>query len=503
MSGSARSDRSAKPYSQYLVPAGIYALAYVLCRLLGFDRFEIPWQFWQLLDQRLLGEAPLQSLYLLHAQPPVLNATLALLLKLGELTGIAPEVWARGLFAFLGLASSVLLFRVLIKVVDSWVLATVGLVVTLANPAYHVFQSLYFYPFILSLLLITLLFLSLRLLETANPWYLFASAILLGLVCNTRSLFHPLWAIMVYALLLALLYARHRGRKRLPLASILVSSGLLVALLALWPLKNYLLFGEYTFSTWEGYNLARGTGVESEVLEEYIRSGTVPAAIEEELAHFQRTHGFSGVGVLTEYETTAGGRNWNHYLLTAVNEPLHSQAIEARIQNPERWLRQIRKNYAAWTRASYVQPYLGTIRGPEDGEYIQYASLHRRLLFFDTRPWLEPYFPGFFEALRLKRKPLPLTLFGLVLFPLLMVVSLSMAFWRLRKRQYFGAASILIPWITVAWVLLIPCLTDGSEGNRMRFGVTAYLVVLAAIVLKELAQFINRCLRPLPAARSG
>ena len=46
--------------------------------------FELdPW-LWQLVDPRLLRDDTLRSLYLMHAQPPLFNALLALALKLPE-----------------------------------------------------------------------------------------------------------------------------------------------------------------------------------------------------------------------------------------------------------------------------------------------------------------------------------------------------------------------------------------------------------------------------------
>ncbi len=480
-------------YLQYLIPAAVYATAFGGFYRLGFDAFHIEWMYyWQLLDQVALAEKPLQSLYLLHAQPPLLNTLLALILKLSEVSGLAPEAWAWGSFTLLGFVSTILLFRILIDVGNSWVLALAGLVVTLANPAVHVFQSLFFYPFLLYAFLIMLLFVSLRMLRAARAKLLLIVAVLLGLVANTWSLFHPVWAALAYLLLVILFYLSYRGQGKLRWAHIGTSAAVLCLLLVAWPLKNYLVFGQFTFSSWEGYNLSRGTEVRSEILEDYVMAGIVPEPILEEMAEFQRRHSLAEIDVLSQVLTTAGGRNWNHYVLLEVNEPLRRASIRYRLDNLDRWLRLMARNYAAWSQGSYVQPYLGTFLGPENQAYQNYARLYNKLFFLDVRPWLESRAQDLFQALEVQGRHLPLTIFGLFTFPLLMIAALLVGLKRCRGRQFLPAGEILIPWFTLSWLLLLPCLTDGSEGNRMRFAATSYLVVLAVVVVNELVRTVKK-----------
>ncbi|MGC9335669.1 MAG: hypothetical protein ACP5JJ_16095 [Anaerolineae bacterium] len=478
-----------RPYRDYLIPAAVYGMAFGAFYRLGVDAFRIEWMYyWQLLDQVALAEEPVQSLYLLHAQPPLLNTLLALLLELSEVSGITPESWAWCVFGLLGLASTVLLFRILVDVSSSRVLAVVGLILILANPAYHVFQSLFFYPFLLYAFLVAVLFLSLRTLSTGHTKLLVSFAVMLGLVTNTWSLFHPVWAVLAYVLLVALLYLRHRGQGKLQWTYVGASAAVLGVLMVAWPLKNYLVFGQFTFSSWQGYNLSRETEIRSRVLEDYMLAGIVPEPTLEEIAEFQGKHSLAHIDVLSQTLTAAGGRNWNHYVLLEVNEPLKRASIRYRLDNPAQWLRLIGRNYVAWTQASHIQPYLGTFLGPNDPAYQSYARIYDNLFFLDVRPWLEPHAPGLFQGLEVHGRPLPMTVFGVLTFPLLMITALLMVLKQCKGRQFLQAGRILIPWFTLFWLLLIPCLTDGSEGNRMRFAATSYLVVLAAAVTKELVR---------------
>ena len=475
-----------KSLQHYLIPAAAHGLATTCFYRLGFDVFHIPWAYYQLLDPVALAEEPLQSLYLLHAQPPFLNALLAVLLKLSAVSGIAPETWAWSVFGLLGLASSILLYRILLDISSSKGLALAGLVLFLANPAYYFFQSIFFYPFLLHTFLVVLLFLSLRMLRTGSARPLVGVAVMLGLVINTWSLFHPVWAVVDYVLLVALFYVAHHGQGRRQWIYVGASAAVLVLLLVAWPLKNYLVFGQFTFSSWEGHGLSRGTEIESEVLMTYLVEGTVPESTLDEMSEFQLKNSLANIDVLSQTLKTAGGRNWNHYVLLEVNQPLKRESIQWVIDNPGRWLRLIARDYASWARASYIHPYLGTFRGPENPAYQYYARLYGYLLFLDVRPWLEPLAPDLFQGLAIRGLPLPLTIFGVLTFPLLMLTTLPVALKAYRNKQFLQVGEMLIPWFSLFWLVLIPCLSDGSEGNRMRFAATSYLIVLATAVISQL-----------------
>jgi len=47
---------------------------------------------------------------------------------------------------------------------------------------------------------------------------------------------------------------------------------------------------------------------------------------------------------------------------------------------------------------------------------------------------------------------------------------------------------MLLMMVCVVWTLVLPCLTDGHEGNRMRFAVSPYLIVLTMMLFRDLGQ---------------
>lgn len=476
----------------FAIPLITYFLACTLSKtLFGYKGLGIPWSYYQLLDREALTHIPFKSLYLLHSQPPLLNTLLALLIKLASISNLTPQFWAHKLFIILGLLSTIMLFNIVFKVTNSLVAALIAIVLTLTNPAYYFFQHMYFYPFILHFLLIFLLRTVIVVIETENQGTLILSAIILAFICNTRSLFHPVWAISIYTLTIATLYLIQRGQKVFKIKSIIYPTLVLGIFLFIWPLKNYFLFQEFTFSTWGGYNLARSTSVHSDQLYEYLSTGKIPKEIAQEIIEFQQKHDFAdeAVFVIAKAEKTDGSRNWNHFILTKINKSLKNKALRSKLTDPKQWLTSSLSNYLAWTRPSYVHPYTGKIRGPKKNIYIKYAQLYSKLFFYDFRPFLEKNISilSDYNLFYLRNTPLPFTVFGILIFPSIMLISLIISIGKLRKKQYFEFAILMIPWFTLFWLVLVPSLTDGIEGNRMRFSATSsYLIIMTILVLKEL-----------------
>ena len=479
-----------KQYLIYVLPLGIYLLAYSLFQRFGYKALEIPWGYYQLLSREELVNVPLKSLYFLHSQPPLLNALLALLLRISTITGCSPEFWAEVLFFLLGLSSTILVFRIVDELTNSLVLAAVSITLILSDPAYPFFQTFYFYPFILHFLLVLFLAAGIRALKTGKRSAFMLCVFLLSLICNTRTLFHPIWAITIYALMAVAIFIKHGEKQGLRIRNFFFPTLVLGLAITIWPLKNYILFDQFTFSTWEGFNIANSADVHSSILDEYLSYGVVPEKVRKELQQFRIEHRLldSDIRVISESTKSDGSRNWNHYIFTVVNQPLRRQAILYKITNPKQWLMTMASNYFAWTRASFIHPYTGEIRGPDTAMLTSYSKVYQALFFHDIRPFLESKIAVFADRslFYVGTSPLPFTVFGLLVFPLLMLLSLIIAVQKLLSKNILGFTIMIIPWFTIFWLLLVPVLTDGIEGNRMRFSGTPYLVIQFVLIIKAL-----------------
>jgi hypothetical protein len=352
----------------------------------------------------------------------------------------------------------------------------------LADPGYHLFQHLYFYPFILNFLFITALFLFSKLLKSYETRFFYGSVFILASVTNMRSLFHPIWALLCCFLLLLLLSILHGKDRILRCRHTWIASLLFIVLLIAWPLKNLLLFDTFTFSTWTGYNLSHRIPVNSQKIERYLHKGIVSDQTKRRIEKFAERFGQDQITLLSEATKFGGARNWNHYVFVETNKPLAEKAIQWRVSNPKAWIGNILLNYTKWTRATYIFPYDGEIQGPRNPVYLTYAEVYRDLFFADMQMrWL-------FQAWDENHS---VTLFGAVVLPCLVLLVLLTLFtdWIKASRGLsINTCMLLIASFIFAWNLIVPCLTDGIEGNRMRFSVTPCLLVMTTIVTKKISE---------------
>ncbi len=202
--------------------------------------------FDQLIDPILLRERPWQSLLHLHGQPPLYNLLTAFALKLAPnhpAFVLAPVFVACGLY--MGLAAYVILLRLRVPVL----VAALLVCAMVAAPPFVLYQSWYFYPH-----------LNVTFIVGAGAWLaqsrgrpgremVIAAAHLVALAL-TRSLFHPVYFVLV-ALVVAALAAPGTRRRAL------VCFALPGLLLLLWCAKNQALFGFFGTSSWGSRNLAR------------------------------------------------------------------------------------------------------------------------------------------------------------------------------------------------------------------------------------------------------
>lgn len=464
--------------------AAAYLLAAAAAAAVGF-RFWVPWAVVQLLDRVDLERTPASALLALHSQPPALNAILAAAVGLGGLLDGGPEPVLSVVFFVAACALVVVLAQLVRVITDSWWLAIAAVLVTVADPALHFYRTVAFYELPLAVLLLAALWAAWRFLATGRERQLLAFVAAIGGMALLRSLYHPLWAAGMFALLVAgrarlagpVLSSRARGR-----AGWLRAAALLVGMLAAWPLKNALLFGAPVNSSWVGYNLSRGTPVRHPALWSYVETGEVAEELRQNWRRrapaFLRDH-----PALTAAEKSTGNRNWNHYAFLLTYRELAREAWRWRRQHPGEWLRRSAANYLLWGRPTYLDSYWGTARGPEDAWYRRYAAWHQRLLFPDLRRPVVALTPtaAVHAQTVVSGGPAPYTLFAVAGLPVLLIALA----WLLPRRLASdpGAWVVLLAAVALLWVLLVPCLSDGTEGNRMRYPVSPCLLLLAAWVV--------------------
>lgn len=238
-------------------------------------RFNTLSFYTQYLDPDILRYDLWNGLWHLHAQPPLFNLFLGLVLKLCP-SGLEAKVFA-ALYSVMGIVvmlAGYFLMRYLR--VSKGIALTVSLLFVLFPPVIQAERWL-FYPYPLAMaLLLSAIFLY-RFMDSKRVIYLILFLAAVAAIVLSRSFFHVIFwmlPIVIMILFMAVFRAdqsqRHRFRLYLgiSISFLLISSSISI--------KNYLQFGLFTSSTWQGMNLAGMTGFVNQTdIEELISAGEV------------------------------------------------------------------------------------------------------------------------------------------------------------------------------------------------------------------------------------
>jgi hypothetical protein len=235
--------------SQVWILVGVFIVSRIIAILLGLHlNIWALTGYWQYLNVETLRNHLLKGLWYDHAQPPVFNLFLGIILKIG---GSESTLLFAFLLKMITLVNSLLLLTIIKKLVTvTWLPLVVSLAYIL-SPATLIFECELFYTTTISLFLLISVFYLIRITASGTVWNAFGIIFPLVLLCLTRSIYHIVWLFIVISSLL--FYFRKKPvLKNLTLASL---AGLV--LVGSWYVKNQFIFGKLTASTWMGMNLAR------------------------------------------------------------------------------------------------------------------------------------------------------------------------------------------------------------------------------------------------------
>ncbi len=451
-----------RPLRTVLASLGIYLAVTLVVHGFDIPRVKIKWNGQRLIERTDLETAPARSLLLLHSQPPALNGLLILCIETAKIAGTSVDAPATVLLSALNIGSVALLFALVAAATKSRRLGLLTAIAATLDPGFQYYRLWFLAASLVYFLVAAILFLAYKALASGQRRWLIAAILAVPLLPNTKSMFHPTWALAFVGLLVVFFVKIHRKpafSKRSE--ALLTSMGFLFFLFA-WPVKNAILFDSFTFSTWAGFNISRETPIRSPILEKYLLDGTISPEVHEDIERFSRRFGEHQLHILTRPTRANGTRNRNHYTFISTQEELVHRALSYRMNHPGEWFRSGFENYQLWTRATFVHPYSERIRGTWDGWYRDFVRAVRATFFFDTGSRWTPY--------------------GLLLFPgLLALVSVTIASDLRRGLEAETGLSILCLF-TILWLLAVVCLTDGAEGNRLRFGISPCVLALTATV---------------------
>src|SRR4051794_3136821 len=231
-----------------VIAGGIWTVVYGLLCTTGqrFSNFYLTIA-WQLIPEEILRAHPIRSTYYLHIQPPLWNLILGSILRWSPFAdGISMQLLQ---FTF-GVLTAALLASLLHRLgLRSWVSIVIALVATCSpDVLLNAFTPTYELPVACGLVALAWALAGRQRTEARS---LFLATLFATLVVLTRSVYHPLWLVGVFAVV-AWAY-----RGSIPWRKVVLSAALPVVLVGGWMVKNDVLFDRLTMSSWFGMNLQR------------------------------------------------------------------------------------------------------------------------------------------------------------------------------------------------------------------------------------------------------
>ncbi len=269
--------------------------------------YQALYRNWQYLDVQTLKTSLLAGLWYDHTQPPFFNLLLGIVLQtFGDHARLVFVLLLKAIslantFLLLGILKSLLPTRSVHRPI--WIdrLPLGFSLLYLLSPATILFENELFYTSLISFFfLISARYVLILARSPAIRWASAAGLVIpLLAICMTRSLYHLLWLLMLTA---ALTFC---FRKKAGIGRLAAGSTLILLLTFGWYVRNYVLFGSFSSSTWIGMNLARNVFHDAT-----IRDSTDIAAIEP----------FSTISAYTPFLSAADTASYNHIGLRDLHE---------------------------------------------------------------------------------------------------------------------------------------------------------------------------------------
>jgi len=312
--------------------------------------------YWQFLDQELLRTRLLESVLYLHSQPPLFNLLLGLVLKVTE----HPVPVLNGLYLGMGLALYLGLSALMRGLGVSRGVAAGVATAFLVSPSFILYEHWLYYTFPVALGLVVAALCLARLLRTGARGAIAGFVVCLFALCGTWSLFHLLYFLLVIAVAA---WLRRASARRL-----IVTAALPLLLVLGVYVKNQVLFGQFTASTWLGMNFFALTGDQTslELRRKLVAEGQLSpvsliprfSELERYPAVYQQTAGDVSVPALAALRKENGRVNFNHRSYVVISAQYLRDALRLLRLEPKAVLRGLSGAWAIYFRSATDYPFL-------------------------------------------------------------------------------------------------------------------------------------------------
>ena len=442
-----------------------------------FDITPLYW-FYQFIDPQLLKIELLRSILYHHAQPPVFNLFLGLILKISNNHELLIFTIVYQIIGFCLVSSLYVLMR---KLNISLFIALLIAVFFMVSPPVIFLENWLFYTYpVAFLVLISSLFLYFYF-EKQSSKYLFLFFSTIGLVVLTRSLFHPLWFIII---LIATIIYDHTNAKRIILCALFP-----LFVIGAFHIKNYILFRQTSLSSWFGMNLAKMTmTIPLEKIEYHKKTGHIsgisailPFQEPETYKDFANFDTLTCIPVLDQKYKSSGFLNFNHIGYLSVSKQYLADTRYLLKKYPKYYGLSVCKAVYA-----YLRPCSDTmiIRNYNRQVIRNWANIYEQYFTGDilARIWQTQFTNRYGEKRTIHLNFLYFFIPALCIWGLITITKGKNLF-KYRKPQLM---TIVYALFNIVYVTVIGNLFEVSENMRFRFLIVPLLYVFLALWFKYL-----------------
>jgi hypothetical protein len=490
-----RSDTRITKLDALAVPA-ITAAGGVLYYFLGihFDVSTLA-PYMQFIDQQLLTNQLLESLWYYHANPPLLNLFTGIVLKVfGEASILVFSL----AFHALGFLLALAVFALASALSESRRIAYILTALFVFSPAFVLYENWLMYTFPAAALLGLSAYALSRYVETESGRWGLAFFSCLAVIALTRSMFHLVWALVVTGGLILVL--RHQLKRTLLCAVIplLLVTG--------WYAKNYYLFGTFSASTWMGLGLTNITTlmVPREALAPLVRDGTLSkyalvSRYEDARQLFPDVETpFDDIPVLHDKRKSTGKLNFNYVGLIDINNHYARDALQTVRHFPSNYLSGVKLANRLFFSPASMNCYF-TLENRVAAAPME--MLYNPLFYGASilpKTTEEPHY-GYSGKYVLEVNTGVILIIGVPLLFLYGLIRLLRAF--AGKSPYRSAEAVVLAYLlfNIAYIYSLGTLLELGENWRYRFLQEPFVLVLLSLLIRDLSR-VRRGRQPTDSA---
>jgi hypothetical protein len=358
-------------------------------------------------------------------------------------------------------------------------------IVVVADPRFVLYENYLFYAYPTATLVTLSALCCVRYLRTSSwGWGLGLFASGAGLVL-LNSTWQWVWLAGVLAIVLWTFRRQWRAGVAVAAVPVVVMGG--------WYLKNGVMFGTYTTSSWLGMNLSSVTLnlAGSGQIADMVRRGQItPIAgvhafspVATYVPRFAQVHR-TGVSALDEPTTRRGQVNYNNLIYVSVStQYLHDDLAYIRAE-PGAYARHVAEAARAWFVPADTSPFVNN----NEAHIAPYSRV------FDRAVLWQPTSPPWYAVLHWVQGAGPstaqLSYLTLVAFALA-VAGIPVVIWR-RRDDPALSGTLAFLWLTVVYGFLTTSLIDLGENPRFGFELGPLPLVAAVAVAASLAPMLRR-----------